>query len=168
MAVISKVLLHSRSSSGIFHRVRPEGHLRCHGHSQKSTAHRFLKHLERERYLIRPEAGVYLIGPHHNCRRCRRALIGGQRFKQPPAVYFGSCGSQLKKRSICCSRPWDSALRRCDGEPARTPNLIARWRSPCTAHHGTRQSAGGFFTRRTTREYFEHELHSSQRLLEPF
>jgi DNA-binding IclR family transcriptional regulator len=29
----------------------------------KSTAHRFLKHLERERYLIRTEAGTYLIGP---------------------------------------------------------------------------------------------------------
>src|SRR6201987_6043925 len=29
----------------------------------KSTAHRFLKHLERERYLTRPEAGAYLIGP---------------------------------------------------------------------------------------------------------
>jgi len=29
----------------------------------KSTAHRFLKHLERERYLLRTEAGAYLIGP---------------------------------------------------------------------------------------------------------
>jgi IclR family KDG regulon transcriptional repressor len=29
----------------------------------KSTAHRFLKHLERERYLLRTEAGTYLIGP---------------------------------------------------------------------------------------------------------
>jgi len=29
----------------------------------KSTAHRFLKHLEREQYLIRTEAGAYLIGP---------------------------------------------------------------------------------------------------------
>jgi len=29
----------------------------------KSTAHRFLKHLERECYLIRTEAGAYLIGP---------------------------------------------------------------------------------------------------------
>jgi DNA-binding IclR family transcriptional regulator len=29
----------------------------------KSTAHRFLKHLERERYLIRTESGAYLIGP---------------------------------------------------------------------------------------------------------
>src|SRR5258708_14059325 len=29
----------------------------------KSPAHRFLKHLERERYLIRTEAGAYLIGP---------------------------------------------------------------------------------------------------------
>jgi IclR family acetate operon transcriptional repressor len=29
----------------------------------KSTAHRFLKHLGRERYLIRTEAGAYLIGP---------------------------------------------------------------------------------------------------------
>jgi IclR family KDG regulon transcriptional repressor len=29
----------------------------------KSTAHRFLKHLERERYLIRTEGGAYLIGP---------------------------------------------------------------------------------------------------------
>src|SRR6202007_3278636 len=29
----------------------------------KSTAHRFLKHLEGERYLIRTEAGAYLIGP---------------------------------------------------------------------------------------------------------
>src|SRR5437762_11632101 len=28
----------------------------------KSTAHRFLKHLERERYLLRTEAGAYLIG----------------------------------------------------------------------------------------------------------
>src|ERR1700680_2601378 len=29
----------------------------------KSTAHSFMKHLERERYLIRTEAGAYLIGP---------------------------------------------------------------------------------------------------------
>src|ERR1700688_306829 len=29
----------------------------------KSTAHRFLKHLEREGYLLRTEAGAYLIGP---------------------------------------------------------------------------------------------------------
>jgi DNA-binding IclR family transcriptional regulator len=29
----------------------------------KSTAHRFLKHLEHEGYLIRTEAGAYLIGP---------------------------------------------------------------------------------------------------------
>jgi IclR family KDG regulon transcriptional repressor len=29
----------------------------------KSTAHRFLKHLERERYLICTEAGAYMIGP---------------------------------------------------------------------------------------------------------
>src|SRR6202023_3853049 len=29
----------------------------------KSTAHRFLKHLECERYLLRTEAGAYLIGP---------------------------------------------------------------------------------------------------------
>lgn len=29
----------------------------------KSTAHRFLKHLEREGYLIRTEVGAYLIGP---------------------------------------------------------------------------------------------------------
>src|ERR1700751_3870911 len=29
----------------------------------KSTAHRFLKHLEHERYLIRTESGAYLIGP---------------------------------------------------------------------------------------------------------
>lgn len=29
----------------------------------KSTAHRFLRHLERENYLLRTEAGAYLIGP---------------------------------------------------------------------------------------------------------
>jgi DNA-binding IclR family transcriptional regulator len=29
----------------------------------KSTAHRFLKHLERENYLISIEDGAYLIGP---------------------------------------------------------------------------------------------------------
>jgi DNA-binding IclR family transcriptional regulator len=29
----------------------------------KSTAHRFLKHLEREGYLVRTEAGAYFIGP---------------------------------------------------------------------------------------------------------
>ena len=29
----------------------------------KSTAHRFLRHLERESYLLRSEAGSYLIGP---------------------------------------------------------------------------------------------------------
>ena len=31
--------------------------------SHKSTAHRFLKHLERDGYLIRTETGAYLIGP---------------------------------------------------------------------------------------------------------
>jgi IclR family acetate operon transcriptional repressor len=30
---------------------------------QKSTAHRFLKHLEREGYLLRTQDGAYLIGP---------------------------------------------------------------------------------------------------------
>jgi len=29
----------------------------------KSTAHRFLRHLERESYLLRTESGLYLIGP---------------------------------------------------------------------------------------------------------
>src|SRR5260370_32228428 len=29
----------------------------------KSTAHRFLKHMEREGYLVRTESGSYLIGP---------------------------------------------------------------------------------------------------------
>jgi IclR family transcriptional regulator, acetate operon repressor len=29
----------------------------------KSTAHRFLKHLERERYVLRTESGTYMIGP---------------------------------------------------------------------------------------------------------
>src|SRR6185437_8892802 len=29
----------------------------------KSTAHRFLKHLEREEYLLRTPGGAYLIGP---------------------------------------------------------------------------------------------------------
>jgi hypothetical protein len=29
----------------------------------KNTAHRFLRHLERESYLLRTEAGSYLIGP---------------------------------------------------------------------------------------------------------
>ena len=29
----------------------------------KSTAHRFLKHLERDGYILRTQAGAYLIGP---------------------------------------------------------------------------------------------------------
>src|ERR1700722_17869429 len=29
----------------------------------KSTAHRFLKHLEREGYILRTESGAYMIGP---------------------------------------------------------------------------------------------------------
>jgi IclR family acetate operon transcriptional repressor len=40
----------------------------------KSTAHRFLKHLEREGYLLRTEAGTYLIGP----RLSQMAMRGNQ------------------------------------------------------------------------------------------
>jgi DNA-binding IclR family transcriptional regulator len=40
----------------------------------KSTAHRFLKHLEREGYLLRTEAGAYLIGP----RLSQMAMRGSQ------------------------------------------------------------------------------------------
>jgi DNA-binding IclR family transcriptional regulator len=40
----------------------------------KSTAHRFLKHLERERYLIRTEAGAYLIGPRLSQMSARGSL----------------------------------------------------------------------------------------------
>ena len=29
----------------------------------KSTAHRFLKHLERDGYVLRTESGAYMIGP---------------------------------------------------------------------------------------------------------
>src|SRR5260370_17011574 len=43
----------------------------------KSTAHRFLKHLERERYLIRTEAGAYLIGP-------RLSQISARGIRAPP------------------------------------------------------------------------------------
>jgi DNA-binding IclR family transcriptional regulator len=40
----------------------------------KSTAHRFLKHLEREGYLVHTEAGAYLIGP----RLAQMATRGNQ------------------------------------------------------------------------------------------
>src|ERR1700756_5785579 len=44
----------------------------------KSTAHRFLKHLERDGYLIRTETGAYLIGPkfsHFTARANHRATL---------------------------------------------------------------------------------------------
>ena len=44
----------------------------------KSTAHRFLKHLERDGYLIRTEVGTYLIGPkfsHLSARANHRATL---------------------------------------------------------------------------------------------
>jgi DNA-binding IclR family transcriptional regulator len=44
----------------------------------KSTAHRFLKHLERDGYLIRTETGAYLIGPkfsHFTARASHRATL---------------------------------------------------------------------------------------------
>lgn len=44
----------------------------------KSTAHRFLKHLERDGYLIRTETGAYLIGPkfsHLSARANHRATL---------------------------------------------------------------------------------------------
>ena len=44
----------------------------------KSTAHRFLKHLERDGYLVRTEAGAYLIGPkfsHFSARANHRATL---------------------------------------------------------------------------------------------
>jgi IclR family KDG regulon transcriptional repressor len=44
----------------------------------KSTAHRFLKHLERDGYLIRTEVGAYLIGPkfsHLSARANHRATL---------------------------------------------------------------------------------------------
>jgi len=44
----------------------------------KSTAHRFLKHLERDGYLIRTETGIYLIGPkfsHLSARANHRATL---------------------------------------------------------------------------------------------
>jgi IclR family transcriptional regulator, acetate operon repressor len=40
----------------------------------KSTAHRFLKHLEREGYLVHTEAGAYLIGP----RLAQMSMRGNQ------------------------------------------------------------------------------------------
>jgi IclR family transcriptional regulator, acetate operon repressor len=44
----------------------------------KSTAHRFLRHLEHDGYLIRTEAGAYLIGPkfsHLSARANHRATL---------------------------------------------------------------------------------------------
>ena len=62
VGVISKVLLILEALQGSSSGLGLKGicdQTRIH----KSTAHRFLKHLEHERYLIRTEAGAYLIGP---------------------------------------------------------------------------------------------------------
>lgn len=49
----------------------------------KSTAHRFLKHLEREEYLLRTPGGAYLIGPRlaqmSNCTRRGASLQAAAR-----------------------------------------------------------------------------------------
>jgi DNA-binding IclR family transcriptional regulator len=62
VGVISKVLLILEALQGSSAGLGLKGICDLTG-IHKSTAHRFLQHLERERYLIRTEAGAYLIGP---------------------------------------------------------------------------------------------------------
>ncbi len=62
VGVISKVLMILEALQGSSAGLGLKGICDITG-IHKSTAHRFLKHLERERYLIRTEGGAYLIGP---------------------------------------------------------------------------------------------------------
>jgi DNA-binding IclR family transcriptional regulator len=60
--VISKVLLILEALQGFSTGLGLKGYLRSRRHSQEYGAS-LSEHLERERYLIRTEAGAYLIGP---------------------------------------------------------------------------------------------------------
>ncbi len=122
----------------------------------KSTAHRFLKHLERERYLIRTEAGAYLIGP-----RLSQMSARGNQGATLQAVALGVVEVNPGNGQPGYSRPGHRALCRCDREPSRIPAFIAHRHAPFTARHCTGQGTGGFSSRRTTRKYFEHNFVSA-------
>jgi hypothetical protein len=80
----------------------------------KNTAHRFLRHLERESYLLRTEAGSYLIGPRLGSLRQSECHASGGRAPDPVrfvAVYSGNSESG-------CARPGNRPLCRCHGKPA--------------------------------------------------
>jgi DNA-binding IclR family transcriptional regulator len=62
VGVISKVLLILEAIHGSPFGLRLKAISEATG-IHKSTAHRFVKHLEREKYLISTEEGAYLIGP---------------------------------------------------------------------------------------------------------
>ena len=93
-------------------------------HLNKSTAHRFLKHLEREGYLIRAEGGKYLIGPklsQMGARADHRATLASCLATD----LVGVVEVNARDSESGDAGPGKRSLHRSDREPARIQTLFA-------------------------------------------
>src|ERR1700730_7449566 len=86
VGVISKVLLILEALQGSSAGLALKAICELTG-IHKSTAHRFLKHLERERYLIRTEGGAYLTAPVRP-KMSRRENGGAPRQAAPRPILW--------------------------------------------------------------------------------
>jgi hypothetical protein len=74
----------------------------------KGTAHRFLKHLEREGYLLRTEVGAYLIGPRlAQMSACASRSATLQAVARPILTIVEIDSTNRKSRS---AGSWNAAL----------------------------------------------------------
>ena len=65
----------------------------------KSTAHRFLRHLERENYLLHTEDGTYLIGPRLTQMSACASMSATLQVVARP-ILADSCGERRKRPLI--------------------------------------------------------------------
>ena len=122
----------------------------------KSTAHRFLKHLEREGYLIRTEAGAYLIGPRL-AQMSARGNQGATLQAVARPILWELWKVNSGNREPGGSRSGNHALRGCNGEPARIPTFITRGHTAFVARDCAGKSVGRFSARGSARKYSEHD-----------
>ena len=84
----------------------------------KSTAHRFLRHLEREGYVLRSDLRAYLIGPRL-ARMLQLAPAGARRCRQPRGRSSWICGDRRKRPKSGNHGSWNGSLCGRDGKHAR-------------------------------------------------
>ena len=106
----------------------------------KSTAHRFLKHLEREGYLIRADGGKYLIGPklsQMGARADHRATLAGC-FA---ADLVGTLEIDARDGEFGDAGPGQRSVHRSSGESARVQALFASGKPAFAACHRAGQGS---------------------------